>query len=183
MCGTIGYLGREDALPILRDGLSNLEYCGYDSAEIALGGQRLDVYKKGGELSALKAILPESSTATTRIGHTRWSTHGKPTDRNAHPHTDESGDVAVVHNGVIENYDALRAGLKGRVHEFTSDTDTEIVSHLVREELASDRDAQRKPVRPRIRRPRDVPRERSARVRQAHAPGELSRGGRRHSAH
>ncbi|MFA1612236.1 glutamine--fructose-6-phosphate transaminase (isomerizing) [Halobellus rubicundus] len=140
MCGIIGYVGHDDALPILRKGLSNLEYRGYDSAGIALGGDRLNVYKKKGELSALEAVLPESSTATTGIGHTRWSTHGEPTDANAHPHTDESGDVAVVHNGIIENYDALRAELESRGHEFTSDTDTEVVPHLVEEELASDRD-------------------------------------------
>ncbi|MFB6308739.1 MAG: glutamine--fructose-6-phosphate transaminase (isomerizing) [Haloarculaceae archaeon] len=140
MCGIIGYVGREDALPILRESLSNLEYRGYDSAGIALGGERLDVYKKEGELSALEAVLPQSSTATTGIGHTRWSTHGEPTDRNAHPHIDESGDVAVVHNGIIENYDALRGELEGRGHEFTSDTDTEVVPHLVEEELAPDRD-------------------------------------------
>ncbi|WP_435184884.1 glutamine--fructose-6-phosphate transaminase (isomerizing) [Halobellus sp. EA9] len=140
MCGIIGYVGRDDALPILRKGLSNLEYRGYDSAGIALGGDRLNVYKKEGELSALEAVLPQSSTATTGIGHTRWSTHGEPTDANAHPHTDESGDVAVVHNGIIENYDALRGELEGRGHEFTSDTDTEVVPHLVEEELAPDRD-------------------------------------------
>ena len=140
MCGIIGYVGREDALPILRDGLSNLEYRGYDSAGIALGGGKLDVYKREGELSALTEILPERSTATTGIGHTRWSTHGEPTDENAHPHTDESGDVAVVHNGIIENYDTLRTELEARGHEFTSDTDTEVVPHLVEEELGPDRD-------------------------------------------
>jgi glucosamine--fructose-6-phosphate aminotransferase (isomerizing) len=137
MCGIIGYVGTEDALPILRDGLSNLEYRGYDSAGVAFCGEVVDVYKREGELSALKAVLPESSTATTGIGHTRWSTHGEPTDANAHPHTDESGDVAVVHNGIIENYDTLRAELEERGHEFTSETDTEVVPHLVEEELDS----------------------------------------------
>ncbi|MDQ2056407.1 glutamine--fructose-6-phosphate transaminase (isomerizing) [Halobellus sp. H-GB7] len=140
MCGIIGYVGREDALPILRDGLSNLEYRGYDSAGVALGGGSLDVYKKEGELSALTEILPDSSTATMGIGHTRWSTHGEPTDVNAHPHTNESGDVAVVHNGIIENYDTLREELEARGHEFTSDTDTEVVPHLVEEELEPERD-------------------------------------------
>ena len=137
MCGIIGYVGREDALPILRDGLSNLEYRGYDSAGIALGGPSVDVYKRRGELSALTEVLPEHSDSSVGIGHTRWSTHGEPTDANAHPHTDESGDVAVVHNGIIENYDDLRAELEVRGHEFTSETDTEVVPHLVEEELAS----------------------------------------------
>ena len=137
MCGIIGYVGAEDALPILRDGLSNLEYRGYDSAGVALGGPSVDMYKRRGELSALTEILPERSDSTIGIGHTRWSTHGEPTDANAHPHTDESGDVAVVHNGIIENYDDLRAELEGRGHEFTSETDTEVVPHLVEEELAS----------------------------------------------
>ncbi|MFD1685895.1 glutamine--fructose-6-phosphate transaminase (isomerizing) [Halobellus litoreus] len=140
MCGIIGYVGVEDALPILRDGLSNLEYRGYDSAGIALGGGSVDVYKRKGELSALKEILPQKSTTTTGIGHTRWSTHGEPTDANAHPHTDESGDVAVVHNGIIENYDELKTELEERGHTFTSETDTEVVPHLIEEELATGRD-------------------------------------------
>jgi glucosamine--fructose-6-phosphate aminotransferase (isomerizing) len=140
MCGIIGYVGSEDALPILREGLSNLEYRGYDSAGIALGSGRLDITKKKGELSALEAVLPEHSTATMGIGHTRWSTHGEPTDLNAHPHTDETGEVAVVHNGIIENYDALREGLEASGHTFTSNTDTEVVPHLVEEELAPGRD-------------------------------------------
>jgi glucosamine--fructose-6-phosphate aminotransferase (isomerizing) len=140
MCGIIGYIGGDDALPILREGLSNLDYRGYDSAGIALAGNSIDVYKKQGELSALEAILPESSTATAGIGHTRWSTHGEPTDANAHPHTDETGDIAVVHNGIIENYDALKTELESRGHEFTSETDTEVVPHLVEEGLESGED-------------------------------------------
>jgi glucosamine--fructose-6-phosphate aminotransferase (isomerizing) len=139
MCGIIGYLGSEGALPLLETGLSNLEYRGYDSAGIALGGNPLDVYKKQGELSALQAILPQKSTATSGIGHTRWSTHGEPTDANAHPHTDESGDVAVVHNGIIENYDELKAELQSRGHTFASETDTEVIPHLVEEALEAER--------------------------------------------
>jgi glucosamine--fructose-6-phosphate aminotransferase (isomerizing) len=138
MCGIIGYFGEEQALPILTEGLSNLEYRGYDSAGIALQqSDGLDVYKRAGELSALRAVLPESSPATGGIGHTRWSTHGKPTDANAHPHTDESGDVAVVHNGIIENYDALKSELTERGHTFTSETDTEVVPHLVEERVSA----------------------------------------------
>jgi len=140
MCGIIGYIGGDDALPILREGLSNLDYRGYDSAGVALAGSSVDVYKKQGELSALTSILPERSTATAGIGHTRWSTHGEPTDTNAHPHTNESGDVAVVHNGIIENYDTLKTELESRGHEFTSETDTEVIPHLVEEGLESSED-------------------------------------------
>ncbi|MGQ4554932.1 glutamine--fructose-6-phosphate transaminase (isomerizing) [Halobellus sp. GM3] len=139
MCGIIGYVGSEDALSIIREGLANLEYRGYDSAGTALCGETVDVYKRKGELSALEGVLPSSSTATTGIGHTRWSTHGEPTDANAHPHTNESGDVAVVHNGIIENYDELKAELEARGHTFASETDTEVVPHLVEEELESGR--------------------------------------------
>ena len=143
MCGITGYVGETDALPILADGLENLEYRGYDSAGIALRDGRndaLDVYKCAGEISALRNRLPESSNATTGIGHTRWSTHGEPTDENAHPHVDEAGEVAVVHNGIIENYDALKSELESRGHAFESETDTEVVPHLVEEELDSGRD-------------------------------------------
>ena len=133
MCGIIGYVGGRPALPILSTGLSNLEYRGYDSAGVALTDDALSVYKKSGEVSELQGILPESTDHTRGIGHTRWSTHGPPTDGNAHPHTDCTGRVAVVHNGIIENYDALREELAD--HEFTSDTDTEVVPHLIEAEL------------------------------------------------
>jgi len=138
MCGIIGYVGESDALPILTGGLKNLEYRGYDSAGIALRageGDSLDVYKRAGEIDALREHLPESSDSTTGVGHTRWSTHGEPTDANAHPHADESGEVAVVHNGIIENYDELKSELEERGHQFLSETDTEVVPHLVEEEL------------------------------------------------
>ncbi|MFC5279824.1 glutamine--fructose-6-phosphate transaminase (isomerizing) [Halorubrum rubrum] len=133
MCGIIGYVGDRPALPILSAGLSNLEYRGYDSAGVALTNDALSVYKKSGEVGELQGILPESTDHTRGIGHTRWSTHGPPTDENAHPHTDCTGRVAVVHNGIIENYDALREELAD--HEFTSDTDTEVVPHLIEEAL------------------------------------------------
>ncbi|OYR58554.1 glutamine--fructose-6-phosphate transaminase (isomerizing) [Halorubrum halodurans] len=133
MCGIIGYVGDRPALPILSSGLSNLEYRGYDSAGVALTDDALSVYKTSGEVSELQGILPESTDHTRGIGHTRWSTHGPPTDENAHPHTDCTGRVAVVHNGIIENYDALREELSD--HAFTSDTDTEVVPHLIEAEL------------------------------------------------
>jgi glucosamine--fructose-6-phosphate aminotransferase (isomerizing) len=138
MCGIIGYIGQQDAMPILQSGLENLEYRGYDSAGIATNGECVNVYKKKGKLSTLLDFLPQQSNSTAGIGHTRWSTHGEPTDENAHPHTDESGDVAVVHNGIIENYDELKAQLRERGHEFTSETDTEVIPHLIEEELDPD---------------------------------------------
>ncbi|WP_435096258.1 glutamine--fructose-6-phosphate transaminase (isomerizing) [Halarchaeum sp. P4] len=137
MCGIVGYAGHRDALPRLASGLSNLEYRGYDSAGVALReGDDVTVYKTVGEVSELRASLPESSEATVGIGHTRWSTHGEPTDTNAHPHTDCTGDVAVVHNGIIDNYDALKEDLEATGHTFASQTDTEVVPHLVEDELA-----------------------------------------------
>ncbi|MBP2252624.1 glucosamine--fructose-6-phosphate aminotransferase (isomerizing) [Halarchaeum solikamskense] len=142
MCGIVGYAGRRDALPLLTGGLFNLEYRGYDSAGVALReGDGVTVYKTVGEVDALRAEVPVSSEATVGIGHTRWSTHGKPTDENAHPHTDCTGDVAVVHNGIIDNYDALKAELEGEGHTFASATDTEVVPHLVEDELADGKSA------------------------------------------
>ncbi len=131
MCGIVGYVGSEEAQPILSGGLKNLEYRGYDSAGLALVGSGVDVHKQEGTIDELD--LPESSAATCGVAHTRWSTHGKPTDANAHPHTDCSGDIAVVHNGIIENYETLKSDLQERGHEFTSETDTEVVPHLVEE--------------------------------------------------
>ncbi|MFC6874571.1 glutamine--fructose-6-phosphate transaminase (isomerizing) [Halobellus marinus] len=135
MCGIIGYIGDRPALPILSTGLANLEYRGYDSAGVALTGAEFSVFKKSGEVSQLQGILPDTTEHQQGIGHTRWSTHGPPTDENAHPHTDCSGRVAVVHNGIIENYDALREELSE--HSFGSDTDTEVIPHLIEAELDS----------------------------------------------
>jgi glucosamine--fructose-6-phosphate aminotransferase (isomerizing) len=134
MCGIIGYIGTDaDTRETLLTGLSNLEYRGYDSAGIAVGGERVTVNKREGELANLEAHLEgvPPADATLGIGHTRWSTHGPPSDRNSHPHTDESGRVAVVHNGIIENYQSLRDGLQADGVEFTSETDSEVVPHLV----------------------------------------------------
>jgi glucosamine--fructose-6-phosphate aminotransferase (isomerizing) len=137
MCGITARVGRDDALDELVTGLENLEYRGYDSAGVAIqNGSSIDVVKREGELSRLKQSLSNAPSGTVGIGHTRWSTHGPPTDANAHPHTDCSGEVAVVHNGIIENYDALRADLADRGHRFTSDTDTEVIPHLVEKALA-----------------------------------------------
>ncbi|MFC4357738.1 glutamine--fructose-6-phosphate transaminase (isomerizing) [Halobium salinum] len=134
MCGIVGCVGRDgDAKEVLLSGLSQLEYRGYDSAGIAVTGVGgpLDVAKREGELQALKdAVEDRSFPGGTGIGHTRWSTHGPPATRNAHPHTDETGRVAVVHNGIIENYAALRDELTEAGVPLTSDTDTEVVPHL-----------------------------------------------------
>ena len=132
MCGIVGCIGRGDGtLDVLMEGLRSLEYRGYDSAGIALGPS-MRVLRKSGELDALAEVVEATEpTGTYGIGHTRWSTHGPPNDRNAHPHTDETGRVAVVHNGIIENYGELKAELQSSGVTFTSDTDTEVVPHLI----------------------------------------------------
>ncbi|HEX2028662.1 MAG TPA: glutamine--fructose-6-phosphate transaminase (isomerizing), partial [Nitriliruptorales bacterium] len=134
MCGIIGVTGRQDALRVLLEGLSRLEYRGYDSAGIVLqqagGSGDLRVVKRAGKLGQLlRTVEGQPLPGRTGLGHTRWATHGAPSDRNAHPHTDPAGKVAVVHNGIIENYQSLRASLGERT--FLSDTDTEVVAHLV----------------------------------------------------
>ena len=133
MCGIIGYVGKKKAGPILLDGLTKLEYRGYDSAGIAvLGESDIRVSKGVGRLIALQAQLAKNMPAgKIGIGHSRWATHGCPSDENSHPHTDCSGKFAVVHNGIVENYMALRAELEGEGHKFLSETDTEVVPHLV----------------------------------------------------
>lgn len=132
MCGIVGYVGNAQAAPFLLDGMSKLEYRGYDSAGIAVYEKgKIRVEKCVGRLDALRHKLegrmPEGSMG---IGHTRWATHGRPSDRNSHPHTDESGDFVVVHNGIIENYLMLKEKLIAKGQKFSSDTDTEIVAHL-----------------------------------------------------
>lgn len=133
MCGIVGYIGRREALPVLMDGLQRLEYRGYDSAGVALvAGGRTWVEKRKGRLSDLQTVLGNlPSGCRVGIGHTRWATHGRPSDRNAHPHTDTSGRFAVVHNGIIENYAELRAELERQGCVFRSETDTEVIPHLI----------------------------------------------------
>jgi len=134
MCGIIGYVGKKAASPILLEGLRRLEYRGYDSAGVAvLGGDDLRVRKKIGRIDKGLARLLKSEPAAGNlgIGHTRWATHGPPSDENAHPHFDQSGKIAVVHNGVIENYSALKQKLLANGHKFRSGTDTEVLAHLI----------------------------------------------------
>ena len=133
MCGIIARVGSTDAVDELLVGLKNLEYRGYDSAGIAVtDGTQIDVCKTHGEIDALRSALEARSLAgAVGIGHTRWSTHGPPTDANAHPHTDDTGRVSVVHNGIINNHEALRTELQASGHTFTSETDTEVVPNLI----------------------------------------------------
>src|SRR5690606_21139425 len=140
MCGIVGYAGREQAAPILLDGLQRLEYRGYDSAGAAVcNGGKIELRKAAGRLERLAQLLAEYPAAgVTGIGHTRWATHGAPADHNAHPHVDCTGRVAVVHNGIIENYLALREELLARGHRFSSETDTEVLPHLIEENYRGD---------------------------------------------
>jgi len=132
MCGIVGYVGRQDALPILFAGLHRLEYRGYDSAGVAvITRSGLKVHKAAGKVRQVEATLPRRLKGTVGIAHTRWATHGEPTDVNAHPHVDCSGHVAVVHNGIIENAAALRSELEAKGHVFHSETDTEVLAHLI----------------------------------------------------
>ncbi|HEY2983531.1 MAG TPA: glutamine--fructose-6-phosphate transaminase (isomerizing), partial [Jatrophihabitantaceae bacterium] len=138
MCGIVGYVGPRQALDVVVEGLRRLEYRGYDSAGIAIigGDGPLQVAKKAGRIENLdKELTGRTIAGTTGMGHTRWATHGAPNDRNAHPHTDATGRVAVVHNGIIENHGVLHAELEGDGVEFASDTDTEVVAHLVAKQL------------------------------------------------
>src|SRR5215471_9681586 len=138
MCGIVGYVGNKDSAPILVEGLRRLEYRGYDSAGLAvhIGGSAggIEIVRAVGKLSNLEAALKKNPlSGSTGIGHTRWATHGRPSEANAHPHV--AGNVALVHNGIIENHVALRRELEQQGVRFASDTDTEIVAHLVDQAL------------------------------------------------
>jgi len=135
MCGIVGYIGERDSVPLIVEGLRRLEYRGYDSAGVAvLSGERIFIAKKAGKVADLQALLDAHPVSgTLGIGHTRWATHGEPTDVNAHPHTDCKGTIVVIHNGVIENFKALKTTLAKDGHSFTSETDTEVIAHLIEE--------------------------------------------------
>ena len=152
MCGIVGYTGPREAGPILIEGLKRLEYRGYDSAGIALVDDAGDLFveKRAGKLVNLQtAIADRTPHAAIGLAHTRWATHGRPNDLNAHPHRDCTGEITVIHNGIIENFRELRDGLEARGHTLTSETDTEAIAHLVEEAYQGDladavRDALRK---------------------------------------
>ena len=141
MCGIVGYIGPREAAPILLEGLARLEYRGYDSAGIALvtADGELFVEKRAGKLAVLRtALADQTPSAAIGLAHTRWATHGRPNDLNAHPHVDCTGDITVIHNGIIENFRALRDGLAARGHTLRSETDTEALAHLVEEAYRGD---------------------------------------------
>ncbi len=136
MCGIVAYIGHREACPVVLKGLKRLEYRGYDSAGVALLGadKQFKIYKKSGKVSDLEESIGSQDTrALTGMGHTRWATHGAPNDVNAHPHLSGSGKFAIIHNGIIENYASLKAALIKRGHEFKSETDTEVLIHLIEE--------------------------------------------------
>ncbi|TKB26603.1 glutamine--fructose-6-phosphate transaminase (isomerizing) [Desulfopila sp. IMCC35006] len=141
MCGIVGYCGPRRVVPVVLEGLRRLEYRGYDSAGIVyLEKDRLIKHRAAGKLSNLEAIIGDAIIAPSHIGlgHTRWATHGAPTTENAHPHSDCTGDLVVIHNGIIENYHSLREELKAKGHVFSSETDTEVLAHLIEDNLDGD---------------------------------------------
>jgi len=135
MCGIVGYIGFREAWPIVIKGLKRLEYRGYDSAGIALIGETgLNIYKKAGKVVELENFAEgKDQSGSVGIGHTRWATHGAPSDRNSHPHTSNDGQLSIIHNGIIENYATIKEELEKRGHTFNSDTDTEVLVHLIEE--------------------------------------------------
>ncbi|MDB2442591.1 glutamine--fructose-6-phosphate transaminase (isomerizing) [Flavobacteriales bacterium] len=137
MCGIVGYIGKKEAYPILVKGLKRLEYRGYDSAGVALLNEKgIDLYKKQGKVVQMERIIPaEHPKANLGIGHTRWATHGVPSDENSHPHYSQSKKIAIIHNGIIENYASIKSGLEKRGYTFKSDTDTEVLVNLIEEVL------------------------------------------------
>ncbi len=137
MCGIVGYIGHNSASTILISGLKRLEYRGYDSSGIALVKKEgIDIYKKKGKVLEMESMVPRAADKlTVGIGHTRWATHGAPNDKNSHPHQSQSKRIALIHNGIIENYEAIKEGLSARGYSFTSDTDTEVLTNLIEDVL------------------------------------------------
>src|SRR6187399_2856693 len=140
MCGIVGYVGQKPLLPVLVEGLRRLEYRGYDSAGVAVVRDgTMQIRRSAGKLSNLEDVLAQDPLdGSFGIGHTRWATHGRPSEENAHPHRDCTGRIVVVHNGIIENYLELKKELQAQGHEFKTETDTEIVAHLVEREMRDD---------------------------------------------
>src|ERR1700758_1339903 len=138
MCGIVGYIGPKSVVPVIIEGLRRLEYRGYDSAGIAVAGgpDGLALRRAPGKLRNLETVIAGAPlNGSFGIGHTRWATHGRPTEENAHPHRDGSGTLVVVHNGIVENYLTLKNALIAKGHKFVSETDTEIIAHLIEDEL------------------------------------------------
>jgi glucosamine--fructose-6-phosphate aminotransferase (isomerizing) len=134
MCGIVAYIGKREAYPILIKGLKRLEYRGYDSAGVALLNGDLHIYKTKGKVSDLELLTEgKSLTSSLGMGHTRWATHGEPNNVNSHPHVSQNGNLAIIHNGIIENYATLKEELVNRGHTFESETDTEVLIHLIEE--------------------------------------------------
>ncbi len=138
MCGIVAYIGHREAYPIVLKGLKRLEYRGYDSAGVALISDKIEVFKKQGKVARLEeSLLGTHLTSTVGIGHTRWATHGEPSDRNAHPHLSSSGRIAMIHNGIIENYASLKQELLNKGYQFNSDTDTEVLLNFIDDILSN----------------------------------------------
>src|SRR6202795_4273602 len=140
MCGIVGYVGKKRVVPVIIEGLRRLEYRGYDSAGIAVcgNGEGLQIRSAEGKLRNLEEVIQQHPLhGTYGIGHTRWATHGRPTEENAHPHRDCTGRIVVVHNGIIENYISLKKELPALGHKFVTETDTEIIAHLIEQEIKS----------------------------------------------
>ena len=138
MCGIVGYVGKKRVVPVIIDGLRRLEYRGYDSAGIAVAGngEGLQVRRAEGKLRNLEEVIQlKPLDGTYGIGHTRWATHGRPTEENAHPHRDCTGKIVVVHNGIVENYMSLKKKLIEEGHKFRTETDTEVIAHLIEKTL------------------------------------------------
>src|SRR5580765_5141167 len=138
MCGIVGYVGKKRVVPVIIEGLRRLEYRGYDSAGIAVcgNGEGLQIRRAEGKLRNLEEVIRlKPLDGTYGIGHTRWATHGRPTEENAHPHRDCRGEVVVVHNGIVENYLSLKKSLIAEGHTFVTETDTEVIAHLVEKHL------------------------------------------------
>ncbi|MCL4158928.1 UNVERIFIED_CONTAM: hypothetical protein GTU68_012243, partial [Idotea baltica] len=132
MCGIVGYIGKEEALPVLINGLRRLEYRGYDSAGVAILNGSLEIFKSKGKVDNLEnLIVQEKPKGNIGIGHTRWATHGEPSNVNAHPQLSQSRIFSVVHNGIIENYDLLKNDLVAKGYTFQSETDTEVLANLI----------------------------------------------------
>jgi glucosamine--fructose-6-phosphate aminotransferase (isomerizing) len=149
MCGIVGYVGPKKVVPVIIEGLRRLEYRGYDSAGIAVGSptrSTLEVRRAPGKLANLEEVLVQHPIdGSFGIGHTRWATHGRPTEENAHPHRDCTGRIVVVHNGIVENYLELKGELIVQGHKFVTETDTEIIAHLI-EQIQQEADAAGQPV-------------------------------------